>query len=163
MRPSDFSRLFAISFFRPGCLPPVGGSREISPGNCAELHTDAVASTPARPTDMGFAAEGQLTRGLGRLCGASLSLGSVLHVWTSIGHPLAGRRRPPPSRCPCLIRVGFLRQDPKRTWFTLVFSFVHFHLMFCARAGRTIGGDGLHACGGVLIGRLRVRRLPPGR
>jgi len=39
-----------------------------------------VASTSIRPTDMGFAAEGQLTRGLGRLCGASPSLGSVLHL-----------------------------------------------------------------------------------
>ena len=56
-----------------------GGSREVSSGKNTELRTDAVAYTPACPTDMGFAAVGQLTRRLGRLRGASLSLGSVLH------------------------------------------------------------------------------------
>lgn len=90
-RPSDTSRLLAISSCVPRWLPPGGGSREVSSGKNTELRTDAVAYTPACPTDMGFTAVGQLTRRLGRLRGASLSLGSVLHHQTSTGRPLAGR------------------------------------------------------------------------
>src|SRR3989442_2624480 len=78
-RPSDSSRLVAISSFVSRWLPPSGGSREGSSGKHTELRTDAGAYTPARPTDMGFTAGGQLTRTVGRLCDASLSLGSVLH------------------------------------------------------------------------------------
>src|SRR5712691_6469806 len=96
LRPSDSSRLVAISSFVSRWLPPGGGSREVSSGKHTELRTDAVAYTPACPTDMGFTAVGQLTRRLGRLCGASLSLGSVLHHQTSTGRPLAGRTNSAP-------------------------------------------------------------------
>ena len=60
-------------------------------GKHTELRTDAVAYTPACPTDMGFTAVGQLTPGLDASYSASLSLGSVLHHQTSTGRPLAGR------------------------------------------------------------------------
>jgi len=96
LRPSDSSRLVAISSFVSRWLPPGGGSREVSSGKHTELRTDAVAYTPACPTDMGFTAVGQLTRRLGRLRGASLSLGSVLHHQTSTGRPLAGRTNSAP-------------------------------------------------------------------
>jgi hypothetical protein len=66
------------------------GSREVSLGKHTELRTDAVAYTPACPTDMGFTAVGQLTPGPDASHSASLSLGSVLHRWTSTGRPLAG-------------------------------------------------------------------------
>ena len=95
-RPSDSSRLMAISSFVSRWLPPVGGSREVSSGKHTELRTDAVAYTPACPTDMGFTAVGQLTPGLDASHSASLSLGSVLHRQTSTGRPLAGRTNSAP-------------------------------------------------------------------
>ena len=82
-------------------------------GKHTELRTDAVAYTPACPTDMGFTAVGQLTPGLDASYSASLSLGSVLHHQTSTGRSLAGVA----IRANALVSlmVGFLRQDPKRT------------------------------------------------
>jgi hypothetical protein len=90
-RPSDSSRLIAIPSFVSRWLPPAWRKPRGLLGQYTELRTDPGAYTPACPTDMGFTAVGQLTRRLGRLGGASLSLGSVLHHQTSTGRPLAGR------------------------------------------------------------------------
>ena len=57
VRPSDSSRPFDISSFRSRRLPLVVshcGGREVSPGKNAELRTDSVATTRARPTDIGL-------------------------------------------------------------------------------------------------------------
>ena len=89
------------------------GSREVSSGKHTELRTDAVAYTPACPTDMGFTAVGQLTPGLDASHSASLSLGSgtassdfyrtLPRGWCGLANALVS------------LMVGFLRQDPKRT------------------------------------------------
>ena len=86
---SSSSRLWFLDDYRPSAeaeRPPRVRTQNFMP-----------TPSPIRPSArriLGFAAVGQLTRGFGRLNGASLSLGSALHLWTSIGRPLAG---PPPS------------------------------------------------------------------
>ena len=102
----------AISSFVPRWLPPGGGSREVSSGKNTELRTDAVAYTPACPTDMGFAAVGQLTRRLGtpprRFAFARFGTASLDFYWTP-------PRGPHVLDALVSLMVGFLRQDPKRT------------------------------------------------
>ena len=81
MRPSDFSRPFAISL--PRQLPLVvahRGGREISPGKNAELHTKLVATTHARRTDIGVCRRLSVHPAERMPYGASLSLGSMLHL-----------------------------------------------------------------------------------
>ena len=117
----------------------MGGRREISPGKNAELPTDADAYTPARPTNMGFAAVGQLTRRLGRLGDALLSLGSVFHLRLPPDAPSRALAFPDlPGALVSLVWVSFVR-TPRGLDFTLVFSFVHLTSLFCAHAGRTQG------------------------
>src|SRR6266851_8573092 len=77
---------------------------------------------------MGFAAVGQLTRRCGRLCGASLSLGSVLHHQTSTGRPLAGL-----ASCerPCLVDGGFPPSGPQED---LTYCMSHLVVLCSCRA-----------------------------
>jgi hypothetical protein len=105
------------------------GSREVSSGKHSELRTDAVAYTPACPTDMGFTAVGQLTPGPDASHSASLSLGSVLHRWTSTGRPLAGL-----AWCerPCLVDGGFPPSGPQEDLTTTCLT-----SLFCVHAEHT--------------------------
>ena len=117
------------------------GSREVSSGKHTELGPDAVAYTPACPTDMGFTAVGQLTPGLDASHSASLSLGSGLASSDSTGRPLAGG-----ANCerPCLVDGGFPPSGPQEdlttTCLTSLFCVHAEHTKACARCAQPLRG-----------------------
>src|SRR5713226_5005723 len=99
---------------------------------------------------MGFAAVGQLTRRCGRLCGASLSLGSVLHHQTSTGRPLAGL-----ASCerPCLVDGGFPPSGPQED---LTYCMSHLVVLCSCRAHQ--GSPPLRRRFATLTCTMRSRR-----
>jgi hypothetical protein len=89
-----------------------------------------VATTWARPTDMGFAAADQLTHGFHALRRFTfIRFGTA--PWTSPGRALAGRPslRPIAPR-PCLVGEGFPPSGPPE-------DLASFHLLLCVHASRT--------------------------
>ena len=121
--PSDSSRPFVISSFRPRRLPLAlsrRGGREVSPGKNTELHADN-RRLYSRPAD-GYRAS-QLRASSPRavrLTDASLSLGTALHLRLPPDAP--SRVSEPPRRTGAPVDAlvssvwGSLRQGPKRTF-----------------------------------------------
>src|SRR5690606_28290537 len=108
----------------------------------AELHTNPVANTRGRPTDIGLRSSGPAQPTACVLYGASLALGSVLHLRL-------------PSDLPRGIAPAF------GVGFRLSRLQKDFHLPLCVHAGRNLkhvlAPSGLRACEGPAGALRRIR------
>jgi hypothetical protein len=104
------------------------GSREASSGKHTELRTDAVAYTPVCPTDIGFAAVGQLTAGSD--ASAALRVRSVRYCIVRLLPDAPSRAAR--TRRPCLVDGGFPPSGPQEDLTTTCRT-----SLFCVHAEHT--------------------------